>query len=164
MLRQCDRCHRLGHSVERCPRSLSLIKCRHCGGGHLTEDRADRCHTKASHKAQGGCDCPRFCINCKDAGKPEKGHRANDNKCPLRALYRTPFSPENEPATGVSDGDPSSGDDARLGDARLADTWMASPSPPPALASGSGMRIDDSPLASPAPAGTSALPLDLPNA
>jgi hypothetical protein len=154
MLRQCDRCHRLGHSVERCPRPSSLIKCRHCGGGHLTEDHVDRCRTKASHKARGGCDCPRFCINCKDAGKPEKGHRANDDKCPLRTMYRTPFSPEYAPAA----------DDARLADARLADAWMASPSPPPAVASGSGARIDDSPLASPAPAGTSVLPLDLPNA
>jgi hypothetical protein len=118
MLRQCDRCHKLGHSLERCPRPDSLIRCRICGNGHATEDHDLRCLTKMSHKTRG-CDCPPKCFNCKDAGKSATGHNAYDPQCPLRLQYRTPFV-------------------APFGD-ELDDTDMMAP-PAPAVSSA---RIDD---------------------
>jgi len=38
LARQCDRCHRLGHSVERCWFSKSSIICPLCGGPHAAKD------------------------------------------------------------------------------------------------------------------------------
>jgi hypothetical protein len=152
MLRQCNRCHRLGHSTERCPRPASFIRCRLCGSNHKSTDHDEQCRTKASHRARSRCDCPPKCYNCKDAGKPETGHRAYDHACPLRAMYRLPFTHDEEPETGLT-ADESGADGS--------DHRMFSPDVTPAPAAVARARIDDTPLASPAPvAGNSALPHD----
>jgi hypothetical protein len=148
MLRQCGRCHKLGHSTERCPRPESFVRCRLCGGGHQTNDHDDRCRTKSSHTACGSCSCPPWCYNCKDAGKLEKGHRAYDLACPLRAAYRTTFAPDTEPEMGTFGGE-SSGDDAQMASPALVQHSL-----PPAGSPSRGLfaRIDNPPLALPASA------------
>jgi hypothetical protein len=148
MLRQCGRCHKLGHLTERCPRPKSFVRCRLCGGGHQTDDHDDRCRTKSSHTARGSCSCPPWCYNCKDAGKPEKGHRVYDLACPLRAAYRTTFALDTEPKMGTFGGESSSDD------ARMASPALVRHSLPPAGSPSRGpfACIDDPPLALPASA------------
>jgi hypothetical protein len=92
VLRQCDKCHKLGHSVDRCTRRDPLfVRCERCGGGHATENHEVRCPNRAIHKTTGACDCPPICGNCKDAKKKTfKGHSSFDVLCPLRKLYRDP--------------------------------------------------------------------------
>jgi hypothetical protein len=92
VLRQCEKCHKLGHSLERCTRRDPLfVRCTQCGGGHAAENHEVRCPNRAIHKTTGACDCPPICGNCKDAKKqPFKGHTSFDPSCPLRKLYRDP--------------------------------------------------------------------------
>jgi hypothetical protein len=97
ILRQCDRCHKLGHDVSLCPRrDPKFTRCRRCGGGHTDEQHEEKCPTRSTHK-RGLCECIRICSNCKDAGKqPSRGHDAFDPRCPLRKLYRDPNAPRDE--------------------------------------------------------------------
>jgi hypothetical protein len=97
ILRQCDRCHKLGHDISLCPRrDPKFTRCRRCGGGHTDEEHEVKCPTRSTHK-RGMCECIRTCSNCKDAGKqPARGHDAFDPRCPLRKLYRDPNAPRDE--------------------------------------------------------------------
>jgi hypothetical protein len=96
VLRQCDRCHRLGHAEDRCSRrDPNFLRCRRCGGGHDFMDHKVKCPTWSTHK-NGICACGPTCSNCRDTRKPAKGHTAFDPKCPLRKLYRDPNAPRDE--------------------------------------------------------------------
>jgi hypothetical protein len=89
-LLQCDRCHRLGHSLGRCPRPTSLIVCALCGGAHTVASHPYHCAAK-SHKGKK-CDCPVSCFLCKEKKQDGQGHHARSNNCPLRAHYRSDTS------------------------------------------------------------------------
>jgi hypothetical protein len=104
ILRQCDRCHKLGHDVSLCPRrDPKFTRCRRCGGGHTDDQHEEKCLTRSTHK-RGMCECIRICSNCKDAGKqPSRGHDSFDPRCPLRKLYRDPNAPRD---ASVQDQDP----------------------------------------------------------
>ncbi|KAI0285199.1 hypothetical protein BC826DRAFT_1109376 [Russula brevipes] len=74
VLRQCVRCHKLGHSEDRCTRrDPRFLRCRKCSGGHPTADHELRCPTRALHKSSV-CDV----------------------HCPLRKMYRDPNAPREE--------------------------------------------------------------------
>ena len=88
ILRGCDRCHALDHSIARCSVRKGTIICPLCGGAHKARDHATRC-AGAPHDGSLTCTCKPFCINCKRAGKAGNGHTALSTSCPLRKLYRT---------------------------------------------------------------------------
>jgi hypothetical protein len=90
LIRQCDRCWRLGHDVLRCPRPSSLLMCPICGAGHRRDEHHGKCKTAVKHDGVR-CSCPPKCINCtrERKGKQAEGHIATDLTCPLRAKFRT---------------------------------------------------------------------------
>jgi len=87
LIRQCDRCHRLGHSTGYCRMSPNVIICYICGGRHASRDHAGFCKGRASH-TNLSCNCPPSCINCVGAKLHGKGHLAREASCPLRKKYR----------------------------------------------------------------------------
>ena len=87
LIRQCDRCHRLGHSTEKCRMSHNVLICAICGGRHASKDHAGFCKGRATHSTLD-CNCPLSCINCIAAKLPGKGHLARQTSCPLRNKYR----------------------------------------------------------------------------
>jgi len=87
LIRQCDRCHRLGHSTGYCRMSPNVIICSICGGRHASRDHAGFCKGRATHSTLD-CNCPPLCINCVAAKLPGKGHLARDTSCPLRKKFR----------------------------------------------------------------------------
>ena len=87
VLRGCERCHALDHSIAKCPFKKGSTICPLCGGNHKARDHNVRC-TGVPHGGQLSCNCPPRCINCERAGKPGKGHTAPSPSCPLRKLYR----------------------------------------------------------------------------
>ena len=97
--RECTRCHRLGHRVERCPRSKDAVICYICGGLHAPEQHAQKCPTIKNHKLIT-CDCPLQCINCRAMKLKAGGHLAKDLSCPLRKKYRRP---DNRTGTSSSE-------------------------------------------------------------
>ena len=44
-------------------------------------------HCKGAHSGLK-CECPRKCFNCHKAGKPDAGHSALDDECPLKKRLR----------------------------------------------------------------------------
>ena len=87
LVRQCDRCHKLGHSTERCRAPKNAVICPVCGGKHTAHDHAHHCPTGKNH-TDLYCRCPVSCINCIAAHLPGKGHISRDPACPLRKNYR----------------------------------------------------------------------------
>jgi len=87
LIRQCDRCHRLGHSISHCHLSPNVIICSICGGRHASRDHAGFCKGRATHSTLD-CNCPPTCINCVAAKLPGKGHLARAVSCPLRKKFR----------------------------------------------------------------------------
>ena len=88
LIRQCDICHALGHSTDRCGRPKGTIVCPLCAGHHLAKDHGFKCPNKSAHKTSLTCTCPLSCINCKAKGLKAVGHIARDLSCPLRKQYR----------------------------------------------------------------------------
>ena len=88
LLRQCKRCHALGHEVSQCSRPKTLVVCAICARGHTTEKHASLCPTKQKHTSVC-CSCPVSCFNCKAKGLRAAGHIVTDLCCPLRKHYRT---------------------------------------------------------------------------
>lgn len=86
-LRQCARCHRLGHmaSDQACQLKRDAIHCYLCGGAHPGDDHPTNCRRANNHQEHGICDCPVKCINCRKVG-----HHALDLACPDRARFRIP--------------------------------------------------------------------------
>lgn len=96
VLRQCDGCYRLSHAMDRCPpHDPNFVHCRHCGGGHSSDQHEVKCPTWSLHK-DGVCACGKTCVNCKDARKPAKTHDSFHPSCPLRKMYRDPNAPHEE--------------------------------------------------------------------
>ena len=87
IIRQCDRCHRLGHSTERCRLPPTVTICALCGGRHAARNHPAFCKTRSNHNSLD-CNCPVLCINCIRAKLPGKGHMSQDVTCPLRKKYR----------------------------------------------------------------------------
>ena len=97
---QCDRCHRLGHSADRCHQPKDVIICFICGNRHAAKDHAFRCPTSQTHTTQR-CSCAPQCINCRAVHFPAAGHLARDLSCPLRKKFwrdnnRTGVSPDED--------------------------------------------------------------------
>ena len=87
VIRQCDRCHRLGHSTERCRLPPTVTVCALCGGRHAARNHPAFCKTRSNH-TNLDCNCPVTCTNCIGARLPGKGHMSRDVTCPLRKKYR----------------------------------------------------------------------------
>ena len=87
LIRQCDTCHRLGHSTQRCRLPKGVVICALCGGRHASNLHGILCKTKSNHTNMD-CNCPPSCINCRSAKLPSAGHVARDLTCPLRKKYR----------------------------------------------------------------------------
>ena len=86
--RQCDKCHVLSHSTERCPRPTDYVCCHLCGHPkHTAATYAQNCPNKARHRGLE-CDCPIKCFNCVYAGKSGEGHLVVDDFCPLKKNMR----------------------------------------------------------------------------
>jgi len=98
LIRQCDRCHRLGHSTERCRMSHNVIICPICGGRHAHRDHASFCKGRATH-TNLDCNCPLSCINCIAAKLPGKGHLARDPSCPLCKKFCHEFNCTGDSST-----------------------------------------------------------------
>jgi len=86
LARQCDRCHHLGHLMDRCQFSKTVVICLLCGGSHQAKDHARKCLTIKNHTGMF-CNCPPHCINCRGAKLPDAGHVAHDLSCPLRKKF-----------------------------------------------------------------------------
>ena len=89
IIKQCARCHALGHSDVRCRLPKSATVCPICSGKHSAADHAFKCPQQARHLTLP-CDCPRMCFNCCKAGLKAVGHISTDLSCPLRKKYRSP--------------------------------------------------------------------------
>ena len=145
ILRGCDRCHALDHSVAKCSIRKGAIICPLCGDPHRARDHHVKCKG-APHNASLTCTCPPKCINCIRAGKTGKGHTALSTSCPLRKLYKTAntrtgeSSEEEQPviARMVEDPVPSSQPTADGVDAFPALPSRPSTTPSPA-------RVDETP-------------------
>jgi len=87
LVRQCDRCHKLGHSTERCHAPKNVVICPVCGGKHAARDHTNKCPTGNKH-TDLYCRCPQSCFNCVAARLPGKGHISWDLMCPLRKRFR----------------------------------------------------------------------------
>jgi len=88
LIRQCDRCHALGHTIQFCRRPKNTIICPLCAGYHLAKDHGFKCANAKAHRTSLSCTCPPTCINCKAKGLKPVGHVARDLSCPLRKLFR----------------------------------------------------------------------------
>jgi len=88
LIRQCDRCHALGHDVKNCRRPKNSIICPLCAGHHLAKDHGFKCVNAKAHHTSLSCTCPPTCINCKAKGLKSVGHVTRDLSCPLRKLFR----------------------------------------------------------------------------
>ena len=89
IIKQCARCHTLGHSDVRCRLPKGTIVCPVCSGRHPVADHAFKCPQQARHLTLP-CDCPRACFNCHKAGFKAAGHISTDLTCPLRKNFRSP--------------------------------------------------------------------------
>ena len=86
-LRQCARCHRLGHTANdsSCKIKRDTARCYLCGGAHNASDHPTNCRRASRHREHGICDCTTKCINCQ-----REGHHALDISCPDCARFRIP--------------------------------------------------------------------------
>ena len=88
LIRQCDHCHALSHSMQFCRRPKNAIICLLCAGHHLAKDHGFKCANAKTHRTSLSCTCPPTYINCKAKGLKPVGHVAWDLLCPLRKLFR----------------------------------------------------------------------------
>jgi len=88
LIKQCNRCHALGHTIQYCRRPKNSLICPLCGGHHLAKDHGFKCVNAKAHLQSLSCTCPPSCINCKAKGLKTVGHVARDLSCPLRKLFR----------------------------------------------------------------------------
>ena len=166
VIRQCDRCHRLGHSTERCRLPPTVTVCALCGGRHAARNHPAFCKTRSSH-TNLDCNCPVTCTNCIAARLPGKGHMSRDITCPLRKKYRrdtnqTGASSEEEldrhmvvdkpvPPTDVRSSQPTDDEEVVFRPARVDDSPLPAPSTSLSagaetaalLAKWSGISLDD---------------------
>ena len=166
VIRQCDRCHRLGHSTERCRLPPTVTVCALCGGRHAARNHPAFCKTRSNH-TNLDCNCPVTCTNCIGARLPGKGHMSRDITCPLRKKYRrdtnqTGASSEEElnrdmvvdnpiPPSHVRSSQPTDDEEVVFRPARIDDSPR--PAPPTSLSTGadaaallakwSGISLDD---------------------
>jgi hypothetical protein len=86
-LRQCARCHRLGHTAgdAACQFKRDAVRCHLCGAAHPASEHPTACPKANRHTEHGTCNCPLKCLNCR-----KTGHHALDISCPDRARYRIP--------------------------------------------------------------------------
>ncbi len=138
VIRQCSRCHALGHSDVRCRLPKSAIVCPVCSGKHSATDHPFKCPQQARHLALP-CDCPRACFNCRKAGLKAVGHISTDLSCPLRKRFRPPTTRTSDPTGGESRVIPQVAVDA------------APTSPPPNPAPSVAVMEAELPVASPHP-------------
>jgi hypothetical protein len=91
-LRQCARCHRLGHTAGDtiCQTKRDAVRCFLCGAAHPASEHPTACPRASRHAEHGTCNCPIKCINCR-----KTGHHALDISCPERARYRIPGPSRN---------------------------------------------------------------------
>jgi len=88
LIKQCNRCHSLGHDIQHCRRPKNAIICPLCGGHHLAKDHGFKCVNAKAHLHSLSCTCPPSCINCRAKNLKSVGHVARDLSCPLRKLFR----------------------------------------------------------------------------
>lgn len=89
LIKQCARCHTLGHELKMCKENRNVTICPLCSSNHRAKDHHVRC-PKASHHNLITCNYPPSCINCAKVGKSPKGHTALHNSCPLCKAFHTP--------------------------------------------------------------------------
>ena len=143
VLRGCERCHALDHSIAKCSFKKGATICPLCGGGHKARDHDVRC-AGVPHNGSLTCTCPERCINCGRAGKAGKGHTAISHTCPLRKLYRK---------ANIRAGDPSDEEGPTI--TRMVEDLVPSSQPtadgvassPPTITSPA--QVDDAPTPSP---------------
>jgi hypothetical protein len=84
-LRQCPRCHKLGHLPPRCPLLKDAVRCYICGDNHTASDHPLKCKAAGTHAVPGVCDCLVKCINCN-----QDGHSAKATFCKARDAFKVP--------------------------------------------------------------------------
>jgi hypothetical protein len=89
---QCNRCHYLGHIIERCRQDPKLIVCFKCGGSHSNASHRFNCPiAKYKHKGKK-CNCDLYCFLCKEKkNRKHNGHDAHSIHCPLQSSYHAPI-------------------------------------------------------------------------
>ena len=143
IIRQCDRCHHLGHSTECCRLPPTVTVCALCGGRHAACNHPAFCKTRSNH-TNLDCNCPVTCTNCIAARLPRNGHMSRDITCPLRKKYRrdtnqTGASSEEEldqnmvidkpvPPTDVQSSQPTDDEEVVFQPARIDDSPRPAPS------------------------------------
>ena len=75
----CGHCHLLGHPTgsQVCKVKRGQSRCARCGRSHTMEEHHSQCKKHKAHKLAGVCDCPLFCLNCR-----QNGHISTDHTCP----------------------------------------------------------------------------------
>ena len=86
VIRSCDRCHVLDHTVSHCPLKKGTTICPICGGSHLTKSHHTRC-PKAPRNGSITCKYPPSCINYVRAKNHGRRRNAVTHNCPLRKRY-----------------------------------------------------------------------------
>lgn len=99
-VKQCSRCHSLGHFTGKCKLPQGVIKCACCGGDHEMKNHDFSC--PRPHKIPLGCDCPLVCLLCK-----QQGHHARSCQCPARQDYVAAISAGSLPAHPSAPSNPS---------------------------------------------------------
>ena len=157
VIRQCDRCHRLGHSTERCRLPATVTVCALCGGRHATRNHPVFCKTRSNHTSLD-CNCPVSCTNCIGAKLPGKGHMSRDTTCPLRKKYRhntnqTGTSSDEDldrnmvidrpiPPTNAPSSQPTDDEEVVFRPARVDDSPRPTHAPSSSLSDGAALRAE----------------------
>jgi len=89
LIKQCQRCWKLGHDATHCSRLSTFLMCCICSGPHKSDMHQFQCSGIHTHNLLK-CNCVRKCINCAHA-KPSQvsGHLAIDHSCPLWKNFRS---------------------------------------------------------------------------
>ena len=145
VIRGCDRCHALDHSVGYCNVKKGSTICPICAGGHRAQDHHFKC-AGAPHNGSITCTCPPKCINCQRVKKSGNGHTALSPSCPLRKLYRnhttrTGDSSEEERPTFARIVESPAPSSQPIANGVAPHEAMADPSPIPPIATHA--RVDD---------------------
>ena len=142
VIRQCGRCHELGHTTTTCRKPAGFLRCYKCGGAHLESAHGAVC--KGPHEKPGVCQCRYPCLLC---GK--RGHHARDRNCPKRGR----LAPPPLESTGAVQRPPPLAPTSALAAPASADAPAASPPPAspaaPPGASPAPARVDNAPPYSP---------------
>ena len=89
-LRQCARCHWLGHiaSDPGCKIGRDAVRCHICGGAHSATDHPTAAAPTATVNT-AICDCPIKCVNCRKAGHHALDNTSNHSHTPDGDMART---------------------------------------------------------------------------